>query len=221
MAGVLKPFRAAVICVQSSPSAARISLLRRRSNLPAHSRWSVGRRAARLLHGPACIAVTPLRPRRYDPSIVAKAIQQVTDGESGVSLRIVAYSCFYDCQRFSEALEALEAAAAIYEKASPPLAGEPHPEFVFGFASLKQDANRARFWWQRFEAKNPKRSSDYWRAYCALLICENRLAEAEQAWQKGSALFPPSPSAGIHDFDRDCFSQLRQSLDQSLRSQKV
>jgi hypothetical protein len=88
-----------------------------------------------------------------------------------------------------------------------------HTDFIFANALLRRDAVAARRWWQRMDAKKvTTMNADYWRARAAMLWIENQTTQAEEAYQKGLALVPKG-SAGVYEFDRWCFAQLRAAMD--------
>jgi hypothetical protein len=88
-----------------------------------------------------------------------------------------------------------------------------HEAFTYGNAYLRRDAGAARAWWDRTAYKNVTRASaDYWKAYCSLLLVENRSAEAKVAWAKGNALVVKYPKTGAYEYARDCFAGLRSEL---------
>lgn len=190
--------------------------------------YSDGARIYQLLHGGpwvdihrarsmvASSLVTPLRPKDFDIDAIQRAARLRPQGEEALVLRLYAYSYFFDSHRIAEALEALQAAESVYEQSASRIPAELHTDFIFGNAFLKHDAAKARVWWDRMEARKERcLNSDYWRARSALLWSENRLEPAREAWEKGNALAQKLPSAGAYEFDRYCFTQLRQALDAS------
>jgi Zn-dependent protease len=162
------------------------------------------------------IMVTPLRPRNYDIEALQRAADAFTKGQQAMLLRLLAYNYFHDCGQITEACHALDQAEAIYHQSASEIPAQWHTVFVFGNAFLKRDSAAARAWWERMQAKNPTDTDEvYWLCDSALLWSENSREQANEAWNKGHALAAQRPHAGAYDFNRDCFSQLREALDAS------
>ncbi len=161
--------------------------------------------------------VTPLRPRDFDIEAIQRAAVCITHGPQGLLLRLLASSYYLDCGRIPEASQALAEAEGVYKESASEISAELDTVFVFGKAFLQRDSAGARRWWERMEAKKPSRfNGDYWMARSALLWRENRLEEAQEAWQKGNVLAQQLPKAGAYESDRDRFALLRKALDESL-----
>jgi len=164
----------------------------------------------------AAILITPLRPRNYDIEALQRAANTFTEGQQAMFVRLLAYNYFHDCGRIAEACHALDQAEAIYHQSASDIPAQWHTVFVFGNAFLKRDSASARAWWERMQAKQPpERDEIYWLCDSALLWSENSREQANEAWNKGHALAAQRPHAGAYDFNRDCFSQLREALDAS------
>ena len=74
---------------------------------------------------------------------------------------------------------------------------------VYRVALLLQHAQGARYWWGQMEAsKAVHTGSDYWLARSALLLSEQHLDEARDAWNKADELVQKLPAAGDYEFDR-------------------
>jgi hypothetical protein len=160
--------------------------------------------------------VTPLRPRDYDIELICSAASGMREGRKGILMRIHAYSHHLDCCQLPEAREALRQAESICDNSALELPFGLHTVFVFGNAYLNRDASGARRWWDRMEAKKPKRfNSDYWMAHSALHWMEGNLAVANESWHKGDAVAQKLPKAGAYEFDRYCLSLLRVALDEA------
>jgi hypothetical protein len=156
---------------------------------------------------------TPLRPRDFDIEVIQRAARFVTRGRRAMDLRLFLFWHFFDAQQIPEALGALREAELVYEE-SPNIIGDLHANFIVGYALLKHDAERARWWWDRMEAqKVVPRNADYLMARCALLWSEGHIEWAWRAWEEGNAMVKSLPDAGAYEFDRSCFDQLRQALD--------
>lgn len=101
--------------------------------------------------------VTELRPRDFDIDEIERAGCNINRGSEGLRLRL--FSLYYHLDRGEqdEAAQALREASAIYEQSASDISAGLHMEFVFGAAFLLRDAAAARQWWERMEAKKPKR----------------------------------------------------------------
>lgn len=160
--------------------------------------------------------VTPLRPRDYDLQAIERAEQTFRQGKQALLLRLFAYQYFFDCGKLADAGKALQQAEAIYHESASDIPAHLLTVFVFGNAYVRRDANAAREWWSRMEAKTPTRFNvDYWRACSALLWVEGKPEAANDAWAKSDALAQNLPSAGAYEFDRYCCSQLRRALNEA------
>jgi hypothetical protein len=176
--------------------------------------WSDYHRTVTIVHS---TLVTPLRPRDFDIEAIQRASSCIARGQRGLLLRLYACEHYLDCGRISDASDALAEAEAIYNESAQDLPTELHTPFVFGVAFLRRDAAGARLWWERMQSKKPTRFNvDYWLAYSALCWIENRLDEAQEAWQKCYALAQQLPKTGAYEFDRYRAHLLRQELDQPL-----
>ena len=169
--------------------------------------------------------VSPLRPRDMDICMIERASAFLCAGKRAFLLRSYAWMHYFDSGRTPEAVQAIDGLESVYTQSAFDLPVDLHMEAVFANAFVKGDAAAARRWWERMEAKKNampnaqkeernlmQSSADYWKANCSLLLVEGRVAEAETAWKRGSALAVNRPSAGAYDFDRDCFAHLRQAL---------
>jgi tetratricopeptide (TPR) repeat protein len=162
----------------------------------------------------ASTSVTALRPRDYDIEAIRRAEQSFTVGRQALMLRLLATSYYLDCERFSEAREALDEAEAASAALGTDVPAELCIAFVFRIAFLRKDPASARAWWERMEAKKPaKPGANYWLAKSALLWSEGHLDEAREAWEKGDALAQELPAVGDCDFDRHRSELLRQAIE--------
>lgn len=158
--------------------------------------------------------VSPLRPRDYDTDAIVRTQSVIKQGMRGILLRLYGYTAFLDQGKIYEAGEQLREAEAIYHRSRLDIPAELYTTFVFGYAYVLHDAMAARDWWMRMEANTLIRPNvDYWRAASALHWIEGDLKEANEAWEKGNALAGQLPKAGAYEFDRDCYSNLRNTLD--------
>ncbi len=170
----------------------------------------------RALNFAGAILVTSLRPRDYDIQAIQRASSALTEGHQAVLLRFLAYNYFHDCNRIPEACHALDDAESVYHRSAQDIPAEWHMLFVFGNAFLKRDAASARQWWNRMEAKKATNLDEvYWLAKSALHWIENNVEQANEAWTTGNELAQRRPKAGAYEFNRDCFLQLRQALDEA------
>ena len=158
--------------------------------------------------------VTPLQPRDYPIEAIKNASLTIAKGQTGLLLRLHAYSHYVDSGQFDEAEKALSQAEAVYKDSASGISAELHTVFVFANAVVRRDAAAARQWWDRMIARKPKRKNcDYWRAQGALLWIEGDLTRAFEAWTTANALAQQLPSAGAYEFDRTCCALLRQAMD--------
>ena len=187
--------------------------------------YSDGARIIQLLsHGPwadlhrafsaaAATTVTPLRPRDYDIDAIHRAGSSISVGEQALHLRLLAASYYLDRGCIADASQALAEAEAVYQESASDLPAELHAPFVFGKAYLQHDAEGARLWWDRMQARKPLRNADYWIARSAVLWSEDRMNEAREAWEKGNALAQLLPHVGAYESDRSCFALLQKELE--------
>ena len=162
--------------------------------------------------------VTRLRPRDFDILALERAARGITGGIPAVQLRLLAYLYYLDSSQLREATQALNEAEAVVQESAPDLPVEFYADFVFGKAFVQRDAEGARLWWERMEARKPARSSaDYWLARTAVLWIDGRTQEAKEAWEKGNAQAQRLPKAGAYEAERDRFALLRRELDAERR----
>ena len=158
--------------------------------------------------------VTSLRPRDYDIQVIQQAASSFTQGRQALLLRMFASYYFFDCGKIPEARQAFSEAESVYHESASDIPAELHTDFVFGAAFLQRDADGARQWWERMEAKKPTHFGvDYWLAQSALHWIEGHREEAHEAWSKGNTMAQQRPAAGVYEFDRYRYTLLRQALD--------
>jgi hypothetical protein len=84
--------------------------------------------------------------------------------------------------------------------------------FVFGKAYACRDAEAARQWWDRLEAKKPTRFNvDYWRAKASLAWVEGRGGDAKEALDKAMQEAEKLPAVGAYEYDLYCCELLGRS----------
>jgi Zn-dependent protease len=168
----------------------------------------------RTMNSLASTLVTERRYRDLDIDAIERAANQFPQEFRGMNLQLCASNFYLDCGRIREARLALAAAEAIQSNFAIDLSASLHTPFVIGHAYLNHDATAARRWWDRMEAKNPKRQNvDYWLAQTALLWIEGHPKEADEAWQKADAEAQKLPHFGSCEFDRSRCALLRHELD--------
>ena len=87
---------------------------------------------------------------------------------------------------------------------------------VFAIGFLRRDAAGARLWWERLKAKPSFQFDDsLWDSRCALLLSENRLDEAGEAWEKADTWSRQLPAAGAWDAQRYAVTLLGHALEES------
>ncbi|MGB9031311.1 MAG: M50 family metallopeptidase [Acidobacteriaceae bacterium] len=160
----------------------------------------------------AASTITPLRPRDYDIDAIERAGSSISVGQPALHLRLLAASYYLDRGCIADATQALADAEAVYLESASDISAEMHTPFIFGKAYLQHDADGARLWWERMQARKPLRNADYWIARSAFLWSQHRLDEAREAWEKGNALAQQLPNAGAYETDRDCFALLHKEL---------
>lgn len=169
----------------------------------------------RVFSAAAATTVTPLRPRDYDIDAIQRAGSSISVGQQALHLRLLAASYYLDRGCIADASQALAEAEAVYQESASDIPAELHTPFIFGKAYLQHDAEGARLWWERMEARKPLHNADYWIARSAFLWSEHRLNEAREAWEKGNALVQQLPHTGAYESDRDYFALLHKELELS------
>ena len=194
--------------------------------------YSDGAKLYQLLHGGlwadyhramgmvSAIVATPMRPRDYDIATLEQAAGTITKANEELYLDLCAYAFYLDSDRLSEAARAIEKA----ETCCAQWALNPSPEwaaiFVYAHGMLRHDAEAARRWWEHIEAaKNYSFTDNLWNARCALLLSENQLNEAEEAWPKAEAWARQLPVTGAGEAERNAVRLLRQALDEAVAAQ--
>jgi hypothetical protein len=158
--------------------------------------------------------ITLRRPRDYDIQILEQAALSNTDGWEGMLVRLWKSSYFLDRGETPEAIQATLEAETICEGCYATIQGELLASFVFDHALLRSDAQKARLWWDRMEARKPDPDSiDREWARTALLWIEGRYEEAREALHQGEVQARELPDFGAYEFDRYHFQLLRGALD--------
>jgi hypothetical protein len=158
--------------------------------------------------------VTPVRPRDYNIQTILRAAQGISQGTTGMILRLWEFNHFLDAGRVQEALQALEDAERVLKASAVNIPAELYTVFVFGHAYAGRDAASARQWWDAMQAKKPTNFNvDYYRAESALHWIEGDLIQANTAWMKSNELAQNLPHAGEYEFDRTCCTLLREAID--------
>lgn len=157
--------------------------------------------------------ITQSRARDYDIQALQRAALSNTEGHTGMILRLWIYGYFLDRGETAEAIQAMLEAEKIGERCYSTIRGELLAGFVFGHAILRGDAERARLWWDRMEArKRDPDSIDREWARAALLWVEGHHQEAREALRKGAAKAEELPRFGAYNFDRYHFDLLREAM---------
>jgi hypothetical protein len=157
--------------------------------------------------------ITPSRARNYDIQALQQAALSNTEELDGMILRLWISGYFLDRGQTTEAIQALLDAEAIGERCYSTIRGEPLAGFVFGHAILRGNAERARLWWDRMEARKPDPDSiDREWARTALLWVEGHLEEADEELRKGAAKTEELPRFGAYNFDRYHFDLIREAM---------
>jgi hypothetical protein len=162
----------------------------------------------------ASTLVTPRRYRDMDIAAIERMADRFPNELKGLYLRLCACNVYLDSDRIREARLALAEAEAIFTSYAIDVPVPLHTSLVFKNAYLNHSPARARFWWDRMEARKPRqRNFDYWLAQSSLFSVEGRPQEAEQAWQKADAEARKLPHFGAYEFDRALLAMMRQELD--------
>jgi hypothetical protein len=161
------------------------------------------------------IQVTAFRPRDYDIVTIEQAAGTIARGRDELFMHLCAYGYYLDHGRLVEASASIAKAEALCDQSGI----EPAPEwlsvFVFAVAFLRRDAAAAGCWWKRLEASKSYRPEEHWSSRCALLLSEDRLDEAGQAWGKAMDWARQLPGSGSAEAERNCVRLLREALDES------
>ena len=158
--------------------------------------------------------VTPLRSRDLNARLIRRAAGFLQHGPQAFLLRLIL--CFHHLDRgqVPEALEAFSSAEALYPELAATFRADMCAECAFICAFYRHDLASARLWWQRFEAgKSTRRDVEYWKGRTAILWLEGSIEEARDAWQQGNAVAAGKPAAGLYEFDRWCFAELREAIE--------
>src|ERR1700722_8808483 len=156
--------------------------------------------------------VSALRPRDYDVAMVRRVKGTAACGQDELLMNLAEYAYFLDRDELAEAGLAIEKADRFCKKSALNPQAEWCGALVFGNAFLRRDAQAARQWWGRLEACKSK-SESRWISLSALLWSENRLDEAEEAWQKAAEWTQQLPHAGLWEAERNALKLLRRALD--------
>ena len=161
------------------------------------------------------IQVTAFRPRDYDIDTIERAAGTIAKGRDELFMHLCAYGYYLDCGRYSEADAAIAKAESLSEQSGIDPAPEWYSVFVFAIAFLRRDAAAASGWWERLEASKSYRPEEHWSSRCALLLSEDRLHDAEQAWKESMDWASQLPASGYAEAERNCVRLLREALDES------
>jgi hypothetical protein len=157
--------------------------------------------------------ITQSRARDYDIQALQQAALSNTEEHDGMILRLWISGYFLDRGQTAEAIQAMLEAEMIAEHCYSTIRGELLAGFVFAHAILRGDAERARLWWDRMEARKPDPDSiDREWARTALLWVEGHLEEAQEALRKGAANAEELPKFGAYNFDRYHFDLIREAM---------
>jgi Zn-dependent protease len=168
----------------------------------------------RLNNALAATLVTPRRYRDLDIAAIEQMADRFADELKGIHLHLCACNFYLDSDRVREARLALAEAEAIFTSYAIDVPIPICTSLVIKNAYLNHSPARARFWWDRLEAKKPKQHNfDYWLAQSALFSVEGHPQDAEQAWQKADAEARNLPHFGAYEFDRSLLAMMRHELD--------
>ncbi|HTV81925.1 MAG TPA: M50 family metallopeptidase [Acidobacteriaceae bacterium] len=158
--------------------------------------------------------VTPLRPRDYDLETLHRIMaSRIVTGLQQFFLCLLAHSCCVDRGLTQQSRLEMKEAEKVYDLGEAEIPGGLLLSFVVDEALFAHDAARARLWWDRMEAKKPRRiTADYWMAKSALSWAERNRAEASACWEKADAFLRTMPRTGTYAFDRDRLAELKNAI---------
>lgn len=155
--------------------------------------------------------VTDLRPSQFDLPLLERVAQFHRSGEKGSQVRLFIAMHHLESGHAAEAITAWREAAELHPEAS----ADGSAEYAFMEASVAGDAQRARNWWRRVEAKgDSKREVDYWRGLAAVLAVEGDYTGAGQALAKADTFAHNLPSVGAYEYERWSLEVVRHQLTQ-------
>ncbi len=173
--------------------------------------WAALQQAFRVV---MATTVTPLRPRDYDLEALHRLIASgIVSGPQQFLLCLLAHSCCVDRGLIQQARLDLKEAENIYDLGDAGIPAELLLTLVVDEALGAHNPERARLWWDRMEAKKPRRiTADYWMAKSALCWVEGNRDEASTAWVKADAYLRTMPLTGTYAFDRDRLAELKSTI---------
>jgi tetratricopeptide (TPR) repeat protein len=165
----------------------------------------------RVMQMVTAVGETQLRPRDYDIEAIERVLTLHPTGTEAHYLKLYIYDSCLDQGKIAEASQALVEAEAIYDSCA--LMEETEISFVLGHAGLRGDADAARRWWQRLEARTSERSeSGYWIAKCAMNRAEGRQDEATEALRQADAIIAEMPPTGSQACSMEWSARLREEI---------
>jgi len=160
--------------------------------------------------------VSPRRPKDYDIGAIQRASAHFTSGQTALLLRLWAKTYYVDTGDLRGASSELAEAERIYHESASDIPAELLSIFVINSVVLRHDAAAAHEWWERLEAKKPRRfNADYWLATCAHCWANNDSSGAREAWATGSDYLNNLPLTGTYNFDRSLYGRMKELLDES------
>jgi len=158
--------------------------------------------------------VTEIRPRDWDITVIEQACAFVSAGIKALELRKFAYIHYLDSDQTGEARRCLAAAEALYPMVAKKAPALLHADFVYFHALYNRDRRKAEMWWERMEAKQGgSNSADYYKAYAALRLAQNRIPEAREACAKGLEYAESMPDVGLNLVTRDDLKRMQLALE--------
>lgn len=173
--------------------------------------WAELQQAFRVL---IATTITPLRPRDYDLEALHRIIaSHIVSGPQQLILCLLAHSYCVDRGLTQQAHLEMREAEKVYDLGDAGIPAELLLGFVVDEALGAHDPARARLWWDRVEAKKPRRiTADYWMAKSALCWAEGDPAGASAFLAQADEYLRRMPLTGTYAFDRDRLAELKHTI---------
>ncbi len=165
---------------------------------------------------------TPIRARQYDIAAILRAAGTIAQGAEETQFLLMAVAHYFDVGQLEKARQALEKAEAKAVETEAELPADLMTALVFFHAFLVGDDVRAWEWWEKALEKDPGVAEGLGAAsLCALLIAQDQLGEAEEAWIKAEAWTRNLPQCGAANMEREVVWKLRSKVNQMLEEKKA
>jgi Zn-dependent protease len=146
--------------------------------------------------------VTAIRPRDYDAGALQRAGEHFKHGQQALVLRLIESEHYLDSGEFDKCCEVLDEGELIYHESASDIPAGSLTVFIIGYGLVRRDVAKARFWWDRREAKgDSERGVNHWMSQSVLFWLEGQPAQANEAWDKANALAQKARPSGSDAFD--------------------